>query len=125
MIGSNPRSSAPPHSIYCALPTSTASRLILDAASDENPLVRVTAASRLAALPPDARFDALAPLLTDPVRAVRAEAARALASVPASRFDTAQRGAFVTALDEYRDAQLAINDVMPGAHLNLAVLHMN
>ncbi len=93
------------------------------ATRDEEPLLRATAAARLVGLPPEQRLAAM-PLLEDPVRAVRIEAARVLAELPADRFDPAQRRAFEAALAEYREAQLAMAD-MPGGHLNLAVLHAN
>jgi tetratricopeptide (TPR) repeat protein len=93
------------------------------ATRDEEPLVRATAAGRLIRLPPDQRLAAI-PLLEDPIRAVRVEAARVLAELPADRFEPAQLRAFETALREYRDAQLAVAD-MPAGHLNLAVLHSN
>jgi tetratricopeptide (TPR) repeat protein len=93
------------------------------ATRDEEPLLRATAVARLVHLPPEQRLAAL-PLLEDPIRAVRVEAARVLAELPAERFDPDQRLAFEAALAEYREAQLAMAD-LPGGHLNLAVLHAN
>jgi len=98
---------------------------ILDAAYDENPIIRAAAIPALMPLPPQQKMQALAPLLNDPTRAVRTEVARVLAGVPAQQFSDEQRAALDKALAEYRTAQLAASDVMPGAHLNLAVLASN
>jgi Flp pilus assembly protein TadD len=91
------------------------------ATRDEEPLLRATAAARLVRLPPAQRLAAV-PLLEDPIRAVRIEAARVLAELPADRMEPDQLRAFETALGEYREAQLATSD-MPAGRLNLAVLH--
>jgi tetratricopeptide (TPR) repeat protein len=96
---------------------------LVAAARAEEPLLRATAAARLVSLPPEQRLAAV-PLLEDPIRAVRIEAARVLAELPADRFDPEQLRAFEAALDEYREAQLAMAD-LPAGHLNLAVLHAN
>jgi predicted CXXCH cytochrome family protein len=94
------------------------------ATQDENPLVRVTAVGGLDRLPPKQRLVVVMPLLKDPIRAVRIEAVRVLASVPSDVFDPSQRPAFETALTEYREAQMAMAD-MPSSHLNLGVLQTN
>ncbi len=78
-----------------------------------------------AALPAQYKRKALAPLLQDPVRAVRTEAARVLVSVPQEQFSEIQQKSLRSALAEYRAAQLAVSDVLPGAYLNLAVLETN
>jgi len=91
------------------------------ATRDQGPLLRATAAAGLVRLPPEQRLAAL-PLLEDPIRAVRVEAARVLAELPSDHFDPAQLRAFEAALAEYREAQLAMAD-MPGGRLNLAVLY--
>ena len=98
---------------------------ILDAAYDENPLIRAAAIPALMPLPPQQKMQALAPLLNDSTRAVRTEVARVLAGVPAQLFTDEQRAALDKALAEYRTAQLAASDIMPGAFLNLAVLASN
>jgi tetratricopeptide (TPR) repeat protein len=72
-------------------------------------------------LPSALRIASAAPLLNDPVRAVRVEAARVLASVPREDFSSSQLAAFEEALGEYRSTQLAHADTPP-AHLNLAVV---
>ena len=89
---------------------------------DADPAVRVAAVGALEVMPPPERLPRLAPLLKDPTRAVRIEAARVLAAVPADRFDASQRKAFDAAVAEFIEAQMSMAD-MPSTHLNLAVLY--
>ena len=96
---------------------------IVTATTDEDALVRATAVGGLELASPERRVAVLAPLLDDPIRAVRIEAARVLASVPATELDAPQRESFEAALAEFVDAQMAGAD-MPAAHLNLGVLHV-
>jgi tetratricopeptide (TPR) repeat protein len=104
---------------------SEALRALAVATRDPEPLLRATAIRGLERLPPEQRLALVAPLLTDPIRGVRTEAARVLASVPAEQLaDGAQRQAFAAALAEYREAQLATAD-MPAGRLNLGVLHIH
>ena len=93
------------------------------AAADPDPLVRAAAAGVLERVDPRPRIAALAPLLDDPVRAVRIEAARALTSVPRAALDRGQAQHLDAALAEFVDAQAASAD-LPGTHLNLGVLHL-
>ena len=62
------------------------------------------------------------PLLDDPVRAVRMEAARALADAPRDRLTDAQRRALDRGLEEYAAAERFSAD-RPEAHVNLALLY--
>jgi predicted CXXCH cytochrome family protein len=89
--------------------------------ADGDPAVRIAAVAGLEAMPPAERMAPGAPLLRDPTRAVRIEAARVLAAVPADRFDASQRKALDAAVVEFIEAQMAMAD-MPASHLNLAVL---
>lgn len=91
------------------------------ATRDPDPEVRAAAADSLEPLAPAVRAGGLAPLLSDPIRAVRIAAARAFASLPRERVDASLRPALDLALDEYVAAQSVSLD-MPGARLNLAVL---
>ena len=91
------------------------------ATKDPDPLVRTLAVGGLNRLPPGPRLDSVAPLLSDPVRSVRLEAARVLASVPPENFKPEQRGEFEAALKEYEAAQMSAAD-MPSAHMNLGRL---
>jgi predicted CXXCH cytochrome family protein len=92
------------------------------ATSDDDPLVRLAAAAGLDVAPPSERLAYAAPLMRDAVRAIRIEAARVLAAVPAEQFDTSQRQFLDSALAEFKAAQLAMAD-LPASHLNMAVLH--
>ena len=92
------------------------------AAADPDPLVRAAAAVALEHLDPQRRIAALVPLLDDPLRAVRIEAARALTSVPRAALDARQAARFDAALTELLEAETASAD-LPGAQLNLGVLH--
>ncbi len=98
-------------------------RAIVPALADRHPLIRATAAGGLDGFPPQAKLEAAAPLLQDPIRAVRIEAARVLASVPSQSFTPEQRQHFEAALGEFMAVQMATADT-PGAHLNLAVVEV-
>src|SRR5262249_31527949 len=89
---------------------------------DGNPLVRRAAAGSLEGVDPALRGELLAPLLVDPVREVRMEAARALAGVPTDRVTGAQRPAVERGLGEYMAAQ-EFNADRPESHLNLGLLY--
>jgi hypothetical protein len=72
---------------------------------DASPLVRFGALEALARAPQQARVSLATPLLADPVRTVRIEAASVLADVPAERLDVEQRAAFDRAAAEYVETQ--------------------
>jgi predicted CXXCH cytochrome family protein len=91
---------------------------------DPDPAVRTAAVAGLERVPPDERVALVAPLLGDPVRAVRIEAARVLSSVPPDRLDAAQRRANERALAEFVAAQ-GVGLDLPGPYLNLAVVSEN
>jgi tetratricopeptide (TPR) repeat protein len=88
--------------------------------SDET--IRLAAAGALAQAEPAQRLQALPPLLTDPVRSVRMEAARALAGEPEQKLSAVDREAFAKALAEYVQAQ-RFNADRPEAQSNLGMLH--
>lgn len=89
---------------------------------DPDELVRAVAVRSLGFLPLPERYERLSPVLSDPIRAVRTEAARLLSPVPRSVFSADRAAAFDTALAEYMAAQQAVDD-QPGAHLNMAVVY--
>jgi len=89
---------------------------------DPDALVRAAAAAALAGIDPGMRASWLAPLLTDPVRQVRMDAARALAGEPESRLSPPQRAAFATAIEEYVAAE-RFNADRPEGRANLGNLH--
>jgi predicted CXXCH cytochrome family protein len=89
---------------------------------DADALVRIGALQAARGLAPDKRLAAVLPLLEDPLLAVRSDAARVLADVPASLFRPAERSRLAGALAEYRSAQ-ETNADRPEALVNLALLH--
>jgi tetratricopeptide (TPR) repeat protein len=88
---------------------------------DPDPLVRLAALGPAADLPPPDRVRLVVPLLADPVRAVRADAARALALQQREELTPEQQAAFATAFAEWQRAQAANLDRAEG-RLNLGVL---
>jgi predicted CXXCH cytochrome family protein len=94
------------------------------ATRDGDPAVRAAAVGSLERVPPAERLPLAAPMLTDPVRAVRIEAARVLSSVPPERLGASERRAYEAALRDFIAAQAVSLDA-PGAHLNLAVVYAN
>ncbi len=92
-----------------------------EALADADPAVRRAAVAVLERARPGTRLALVGPLLSDPVRAVRIEAARALSSIPAAEFEPALHIRFATVLGELRTAQETALD-RPGSHLNLAVV---
>ena len=93
------------------------------AAADGDALVRQEAAAALASLPDQERVVIGGPLLDDPVRGVRMEAARRLASAPSHLFSAARAAARARGLREWIAAQELFAD-RPWAHVNLALLHI-
>lgn len=89
---------------------------------DGDPLVRRAAVSGVEGADPVSRVELLAPLLDDPVRAVRIEAARMLAGVPRDRLTEAQRTTLDRTVGEYVAAE-QFNADRPESHVNLALLH--
>ncbi len=89
---------------------------------DDSALVRRAAARAMSNSDPSASVTALAPLLADPVRAVRIETAEVFAGVPADNLPAATSAALGRATDEYVGAQL-LNADRPDAHVNLGLLY--
>ena len=100
----------------------TALAAAIEARHDNEALVRAAAVEALAGQPPQQRAFLLAPLLRDPLRLVRIEAARALASLPAGTLPESERAAYDTAYAELLQAQAAAAD-MPASNLGMANLH--
>jgi tetratricopeptide (TPR) repeat protein len=88
---------------------------------DADPLVRVAALEAAENLEPRLRLKLARQLLSDPVLAVRIQAARVVIMVPAQLWDPSDRARLERPLAEYRASQ-AENADRPEAHLNLAVL---
>lgn len=87
----------------------------------EDPLVRLGALAALESLGPVQRLLAVA-LLWDELRAVRSEAARLLAVVPADRLPEEVRARLAAGIEEYIAAQV-FNAERPEAQLNLGTLY--
>jgi len=96
-------------------------RLGVNARDDPDALVRSAAASAIAALPSEQRVLFAAPLLRDPVRLVRIEAARSLADVPPASFGADDHAAFERAYAELLASEQALAD-MPATQMNLGNL---
>ena len=103
-------------------PSTAAVRAIQLGLKNDDPLVRLAAARALEILEPPARLTLAYPLLSDPTRAVRIEAARVLAPVPSDMMTTEQRQVFDRGIAEYVESQ-RVNAERPGAHLNMGLLY--
>jgi tetratricopeptide (TPR) repeat protein len=90
---------------------------------DPDPLVGAAAPRALPGTPPPRLVDAAAPLLSDPVRAVRIEATRALSGTDLLALTPEQQTAFVKATAELIAAEMVDAD-RPEAHLNLGLLDL-
>lgn len=86
-----------------------------------DPLVRREAVQLWSNADPRQRLVALGPMLDDPVRSVRTEAARLLAGVPVDQLDPPAAEALTRALDEYIETQ-RFNADRGSARHNLGVL---
>ena len=91
------------------------------AIADPDPLVRMAMARALPASAPRTIIEAALPLLDDPVRAVRVEAARALAGVDPQAMTPEQRQAFASAYQELIAGEMIDAD-LPETHLNLGLV---
>jgi predicted CXXCH cytochrome family protein len=101
---------------------SPASAMAIKAAiADPDPMVRMVAAQALPPSPARAMIEAILPLLSDPVRGVRVETARAIAGIDPQTMTPEQRGAFAGAYQELINAEMIDSD-RPESHLNLGLL---
>ena len=100
------------------LDQSTFSRL-QDGLKDSNAMVRTASVAALEGLEPALIVELVFPLLEDPARAVRIEAARVLAPVPVGQLKGEQLSLYNRAVEEYIASQKA-NAERPEAQLNLA-----
>jgi Flp pilus assembly protein TadD len=89
---------------------------------DGDPLVRRAAVQTTASVPPEQRVSLAAPLLTDPVRSVRIEAARVLAGSAQLATESPTKDALDRAIAELVDSELASAE-RPENHMNLASLY--
>ena len=91
------------------------------ALQDQDPQVRSTAASLMEGLPRQQLLSNVKPLLRDPVRSVRIDAARALAQVPENGFSRDDLLAREAAIADYRKG-LGVHLDQASAHMALGVL---
>lgn len=89
---------------------------------DPDPQVRMGAIANQRMRPGEALVKLVAPALADPIRAVRTEAGRVLARVPASLLRGSERRLLEAALREYEEGLLATGE-RAAAHLTLALLY--
>ncbi len=90
--------------------------------ADNDPGVRTAAVAALESVPADLRVPLAFPMLEDPVRAVRIEAARVLGSMPAGDLPMEQRALLEKALQEAVSAQQAMAE-RPEAQTSLGGLY--
>jgi len=99
--------------LLTAYPAAEVTPVFEKALQEENALLRYTAIRNLNPMEQEHRIKLLEPKLYDHVKAVRIEAAIALASVPLSALGEDHRLAFTEALEEYRQAMLYNSDFAP------------
>jgi predicted CXXCH cytochrome family protein len=90
---------------------------------DADPSVRIAALGLIESVDPVNRVLSASPLLTDPVRGVRIEAARILADVPDNQIPASRLSAHKGAMTEYMD-YLKLNADWPAENVNLGNLYM-
>lgn len=94
------------------------------ALDDDDPLMRIAAMDFLEQADIRTRIDLGWPLLDDPVRTVRLEAARVLSPLMAERLPDKFRRQLQKRIEEYEAAQ-GVNLERPESHLNLGVMAIN
>jgi Flp pilus assembly protein TadD len=102
-------------------PGADAGRAIEGALGDASPLVRMGAVAAARGVDPRTLLTRLYPLLNDPIRTVRIDAARALAAVPSDFLSAEQRRAIESGVAEWR-ASLRVDEDRPEARLSLGAL---
>jgi tetratricopeptide (TPR) repeat protein len=98
--------------------------LLKKALTDGESLIRHTAVHFYGWIDPLERLNIIAPLLYDPCKAVRAQAAMNLSTIPAKQFKNPVRAAFECALGEYKEFMLYASDFASG-RFNLGNLYTN
>jgi tetratricopeptide (TPR) repeat protein len=108
--------------LLASFPGEAAATAFRDALSHSDPMIRRAALQGVDAMPPGERNSLASARLTDPVRAVRMEAARMLSSNAPKDIGQDRMAAFNAALAEYEAAQRENAD-RPESHLNLGTLY--
>ena len=114
-------------SLLARYPSDESRMAINRALSDEASLMRYTAVQNITENDVAERLKLLTPLLYDPVRAVRGEAARQLANISTDKIPNEARQQFKMALSEYQQAMARTADFAASRHNlgNLAVVRGN
>jgi tetratricopeptide (TPR) repeat protein len=104
----------------------SASRATLDAVArslrEPNALVRLGALQAASGIPPNVRLPLVTPLLSDPMRALRIEAASLVAGSPGEQLRSDERAAFERAASEFIETQW-YNADRPEARVNLGTFY--
>ncbi len=103
--------------------TTSSVPIVQMALGDKDALVRSAAVRSLEPLPSEQRVRLVAPLLADPIRSVRIEAARLLAGSPQQLLRGGQRVSLDHAIPELIAAEMASSE-RPESHINLASLYV-
>jgi tetratricopeptide (TPR) repeat protein len=103
-------------------PSDSATEVFRSSLQDEDPLIRFTALASASAATPEQYVELVSPLLFDPVKAVRTEAASRLAGAPVEMLQAYQQEQFDGALAEYETALRHGLDFAASAH-NLGNLY--
>lgn len=96
----------------------------MEATLSADPEIRAAAAESLEGVQINQRIQALVPLLSDPIKAVRLAAAKSLSEVPSGSLDNPSNAILTRVLSEYLDAQGESAD-MPSAQLNMGAILLN
>ncbi len=103
-------------------PPAAAAEAARAGARNTSALMRLAAARIASSLPPTERIAVAGPLLSDPLRAVRLEAANALVEIPLAQLPAEQQTAWRRAADEYVDTQ-KYNADRPESRTNLGTFN--
>ena len=99
-----------------AYPSLKAQNAVRKACGDPDPLLRYTAVENFIAADSGELFRILSPLLSDPAKAVRIQVANRLSTFKKETFSEIQHRLFLSALDEYKKAQLYVSDFPTGRY---------
>jgi len=102
--------------LLSAYQSTKATEAVSNALKDPDPLLRLAAAENYMANDSASLFKVLVPLLNDPIKSVRMEAASRLMTYPKSAFNEIQFKALNKALDEYRKSQEYVADFPTGRY---------
>ena len=103
-------------SLLSSYPGEESTLAFKQALGDEQALIRHTAARYFSCPDPGELVKLMAPMLYDPVKAVRTQAAMNLTVIPAEQLNTGQRKAFQAALLEYQKSMEYSADFSAGRH---------